>query len=266
MMTSKIAISAVLMSVTIPAAHAQIADPVDSILSCREIVSVEARLACFDAAAGTLATAREAGDIVTVTREDVEAVERDSFGFSMPSLPRFRLPIFAGRAAAEAQATENVHAALEGVTSAATHDSTTPDPAVVADAGTTNPAASAPTPAAPAASTAAPAIPAPARSTPANPTPNVPESPNEDVQIIERDDDGGVFMVEMAIRGTRRVGYNTTVFYMENGQVWRQSDTTAVNVPNGDEGNVAQIRQGAMGSYLLRINGRGRAIRVRRER
>ena len=73
-------------------------------------------------------------------------------------------------------------------------------------------------------------------------------------------------MVEMAIRGTRRVGYNTTVFYMENGQVWRQSDTTAVNVPNGDEGNIAQIRQGAMGSYLLRINGRGRAIRVRRER
>ena len=255
MMTSKIAITAVLVSFSVPAAHAQIADPVDSILSCREIASVEARLACFDAAAGTLATAREAGDIVTVTREDVEAVERDSFGFSMPSLPRFRLPIFAGRAAVEERAARNVHDALEGVATEATEDTTVSEPVVIADAGTASPAQS-----------SAPAAPAASNPAPARPAADVPASPNEDVQIVERDEDGDVFMVEMAIRGTRRVGYNTTVFYMENGQVWRQSDTTAVNVPNGDEGNIAQIRQGAMGSYLLRINGRGRAIRVRRER
>ena len=268
MMTSKIAITAVLMSFAIPAAQAQIADPVDGILSCRDVASIEARLACFDAAADTLATARQAGDIVTVTREDVEAVERDSFGFSLPSLPRFRLPVFAGRVASDERARQRGHDAMDGVDTARTNDTTSTAPVIVADAGNSSPASSGPASSAPVAATPgspSSAQPAAATAGPAA-TADIPASPNEDVQIVERDEDGDVFMVEMAIRGTRRVGYNTTVFYMENGQVWRQSDTTGVNVPNRDEGNVAQIRLAAMGSYLLRINGRGRAIRVRRER
>lgn len=291
MMTSKIAITAVLMSFAMPAAQAQIVDPVDGILSCRDIASIEARLACFDTAADALATAREAGDIVTVTRQDVEAVERDSFGFRLPSLPRFRLPIFAGRVATENPARSRGHDAMDGVDTARTNDTTNTAPLVVADAGDASPAPSTSAPATQAPATPAPATPVtatpvsptstpPATTTPVSPTPaqpatatpdptataEAPASPNEDVQIVERDRDGDVFMVEMAIRSTRSVGYNTTIFYMENGQVWRQTDTTTVNVPNRDVGNVAQIRLAAMESYLLRINGRGRAIRVRRER
>ena len=83
--------------------------------------------------------------------------------------------------------------------------------------------------------------------------------------ILERTDDGDVFRVEMTIERTRTVGYNTTIFHMTNGQVWRQTDSTRVRMPRG-EGHTAEIRRGAMTSYLLRVNGEGRAIRVERER
>ena len=38
---------------------------------------------------GRLKTAEEAGEITTVTRAEVETVQRESFGFSIPSLPSF---------------------------------------------------------------------------------------------------------------------------------------------------------------------------------
>ncbi len=70
----------------------------------------------------------------------------------------------------------------------------------------------------------------------------------------------------MTIARTRTVGYNTTIFYMENGQVWRQKDDLTVHLPRNTEGLTAEIRRGAMSSFLLRINGRGRAIAVERQR
>ena len=41
----------------------------------------------FDAAVGQLQEAEASGDVTTVTREEVEQVRQDSFGFSIPSLP-----------------------------------------------------------------------------------------------------------------------------------------------------------------------------------
>lgn len=61
----------------------------DAVLACRPIEDAEARLQCFDTAAGELAAANETGDLVAVSRSDIEAVERDSFGLSLPSLPFF---------------------------------------------------------------------------------------------------------------------------------------------------------------------------------
>lgn len=225
-------------------AHAQSSgDPVDAVLACRQIADIEARLACFDTAAANLAQARDTGDLVTVTRDDVEAVERDSFGFSMPSLPRFSMPAF-GRRDRMAEATND---ALEGVADTAIEDrSTEVDVAEAPDASGT-----APQPA------AQPAAPQPAAQPAA-----VPES--AEVEILSRNDDGEVHSVRMRIARTRVVGYNTTIFYMENGQVWRQLDDRRVRMPRGDD-NWAEIRRGAMGSYLLRVNGEGRAIAVRRQ-
>jgi hypothetical protein len=239
-MTSRLAIIAVLAGAVSPVALAQANDPVDGILSCRSIEEIEARLTCFDAAAATLATARESGDVLTVTREDVEAVERDSFGFSLPSLPRFRLPQFAQRSA-ERTAAARTHDALEGVASSATEEDTQ-----IASADESAPEHS---------------------STPAAPTaPAETSLPEHSVQILERNEDGDVERVVMNIERTRVVGYNTTIFYMENGQVWRQIDSDRVRMPRNTDNLTAEVRRGAMGSYLLRIDGAGRAIRVRRER
>ena len=85
----------------------------------------------------------------------------------------------------------------------------------------------------------------------------------EGAQVLERNDRGEITRVRMPIRSYRVVGYGTHVFTMENGQVWRQQGTDRVRVPQGDL--FAEIRIAAMGSYLLRLNGEGSAIRVRRQ-
>ena len=139
------------------------------------------------------------------------------------------------------------HDALAGVEP---DDSTAPAaaPTVMADAGA---AAPAPTPAA-------------RPVTDVLPEPDdAEELAQEEVRVTARDDDGNVDTVTMRIERTRTVGYNTTIFYMTNGQVWRQIDDGAVRIW-GDGPHYAEIRRGAMSSYLLRVNGQGRAIRVAR--
>ena len=51
-------------------------------------------------------------------------------------------------------------------------------------------------------------------------------------------------------------------FTMEDGQVWRQTDTT--KLPNAGKGPwTAEIRKAAMGTFLLSLN-HGRVVRVER--
>jgi hypothetical protein len=64
--------------------------------------------------------------------------------------------------------------------------------------------------------------------------------------------------IEIDARGNR-------VFRMANGQVWRELNATGAWTPK--QGPMkAEIKLGAMGSYLLRVNGKGVAFRVQRER
>lgn len=58
------------------------------VYACKEIASDTERLACYDAAVGRLKAAEESGEVKTFTRKEVEEVKRDSFGFSIPSLPK----------------------------------------------------------------------------------------------------------------------------------------------------------------------------------
>jgi hypothetical protein len=58
------------------------------VYACKEIAADADRLACYDAAVGRLKAAEEAGEVKTFTRREVEEVKRDSFGFSIPSLPK----------------------------------------------------------------------------------------------------------------------------------------------------------------------------------
>ena len=55
---------------------------------------------------------------------------------------------------------------------------------------------------------------------------------------------------------------------MTNGQVWEQTDRTNVRIPKVRDGktNNAEISKASLGSFFLRVNGKGSAIRVRRVR
>ena len=82
----------------LPLAFAALAQetPIEDVYACASEADDAARLACYDAAVGRLKSAEEAGEITTVTREEVETVRRESFGFSIPSLPSLAMPKFGG--------------------------------------------------------------------------------------------------------------------------------------------------------------------------
>ena len=185
-------------------------DPLAPILDCRAIEADAERLACFDAAAAALSGEVETGEVLAVTRQDVEAVERDSFGFNMPSLPRLSLGLLGGGGDAERE-----------------EDAPSPAAVGIADADET-----------------------------------------EETRIVERSEDGQVDRIVMTIESVREFRPRRQEFTMANGQVWRQTYAERVRIPRVRDGqpNTAEIRRAAMGSFLLRINGTGSAVRVMRVR
>lgn len=214
-------------------ASAQEADPVDAIIACRNIADPQERLDCFDATSGSLAQARATGELVTVSRADVAAVERDGFGFDLPSMPRISMSLFGNRE-------PNALAVAE-----------------VAEPASPQPGASQPQPGSPAAVQQTTPPPAPA--------PVAEPDTNDGVTVMRRDDEGGIEEISMVIERVREYDRNKHRFYMTNGQVWRQIDTERIRINRNGENN-AVIRRAAMGSYLMQINDRGTAIRVERER
>lgn len=60
----------------------------DQVYTCANIGEEAARLACYDAAVGRLRQAQTSGDLVAVDRQQARELEREAFGFSLPSLPR----------------------------------------------------------------------------------------------------------------------------------------------------------------------------------
>ena len=68
-------------------ARQSVANPTDAIYACAVIAEDSARLACFDEAVGTLRTKEEAGLVQTIDVGQIETIEKEAFGFSMPSLP-----------------------------------------------------------------------------------------------------------------------------------------------------------------------------------
>lgn len=82
------------------------------VYACVEIESDTDRLACYDGAVGRLKAAEESGEVATVSREEVEQVRKDSFGFSIPSLPTLALPKFGSNEDAELKRVETGVAAV----------------------------------------------------------------------------------------------------------------------------------------------------------
>lgn len=61
-------------------------DLIRPVIQCREVQNDTARLACFDAAAASLAAA---GEVAVVSRRDVEQNQRRLFGFNVSALNPF---------------------------------------------------------------------------------------------------------------------------------------------------------------------------------
>lgn len=67
-------------------------DTVAKVYACSEIADSAARLACFDAAVAAMKTAQSQGQFAAVDAAGVRQIEREAFGFSLPSLPKLGLP------------------------------------------------------------------------------------------------------------------------------------------------------------------------------
>ena len=70
--------------------------PIANIYACAEISDDNARLTCYDNAVASARSAEDAGEFTTITRAEAEAVQRDAFGFQMPSLPKLAIPKLGG--------------------------------------------------------------------------------------------------------------------------------------------------------------------------
>ncbi len=55
------------------------------LVACRSVTAPEARLACYDAAAGALDAAHQQGEVVIVDRAQVSAARRQQFGLETPN-------------------------------------------------------------------------------------------------------------------------------------------------------------------------------------
>jgi hypothetical protein len=88
-------------------------------------------------------------------------------------------------------------------------------------------------------------------------------SPN---RTVVRNDDGVIRRIDnLAIESIEFNAARRAVVTLQNGQVWRQTDSTHVQVsrriPHNEQ--IASIRNGAVGSYFMKI-GNGRAFRAER--
>ena len=81
-------------SITLPTVAQTTDISTSTVYACVDLTDDAQRLECYDSAVGRLKAAEETGEVVTVTREQVENVKRDTFGFSMPSLPKLTMPKF----------------------------------------------------------------------------------------------------------------------------------------------------------------------------
>lgn len=60
----------------------------DQVYACANLADEAERLACYDTAVGRLREAQTSGSLVAVDRAQAAELDRDAFGFSLPSLSR----------------------------------------------------------------------------------------------------------------------------------------------------------------------------------
>ena len=214
------ALNIVLLS-TLSAAAQSSAQPdeLEAIYACKSISAAQERLACYDKSVGRFEAAQKSGEVVTVSKTAIEKVERDAFGFNLPSLPSLG-KMFGGNDKVKRK-----------------------PPKTVKESDLTAPIKQAERPQSP-------------KTLPPPPVLNEKPAPSN------------VTEVKLDIRKTTEFGYKKIRFFMANGQVWEQVDSTKVRIPKARNGkpNTVKISKASLGSFFLRVNGKGSAIRVKRAR
>ncbi len=66
-------------------------DPLAPMRQCRQLADVAAKAACYDRAMDALEADRKAHKFSIVSGERIEGLQREAFGFRLPSLPKLRL-------------------------------------------------------------------------------------------------------------------------------------------------------------------------------
>lgn len=187
-----------------------------AIYACKSITDPGKRLTCYDNSVGRFEAAEKSGEVVTVSKTAIEKVERDAFGFNIPSLPSLGGLFGGGKKSEKTVKKEN--------------DLTAP----VREAAIGE----------------------------------KPKAPAQVPVVAPRPEASKVTEVTLDIRKTTEFGYKKTRFFMTNGQVWEQTDGVKVRVPKIRNGkiNSAVISKASLGSFFLRVNGKGNAVRVQRVR
>lgn len=244
---ARIAVSAITLSgvvfCALPAAAQD--STLDAVLNCATQADANARLACYDRAVGELRAAQASGDIVAVERGTIEEVQRDGFGFSLPSVDRLR-GLLGGKPEAgdaAARAPQPDPAALSGreaLTSPVQRPSPAPAPALAAVPETP-----------PTAAVVEPVRQAEAQARSARP------APPADIKAIT-----------VPLIGVKEYRRGRQRFFLENGQIWDQVDGSPIRLPRKWEPGQfeARISRGVLRSYTLKVDGRGSAVKVRRRR
>lgn len=197
------------------------------IYACKTKTNPTDRLNCYDQAVGRFEAAQNSGSVVTVSKSQVEKVEREAFGFNIPSLPS--LGGLFGRSKTSDAVKVNKLTAPPTPTNVITHTNVREKVAEL---------------------------------------PNIKETLPSKSPILTAPKASDIKSVTLDIKKTAEFGYKKTRFFFDNGQVWEQIDNTKVRIPKVRNGtpNQAKISKGAIGSFLLRVNESGKAIRVRRVR
>lgn len=72
--------------------------------------------------------------------------------------------------------------------------------------------------------------------------------------------------IQSEIVRIKELAYGELRFYLANGQVWEQLGTQGRMRPGDGVGDIAHVSRMSFGSFKLRVNGRGGAIKVKRIR
>lgn len=80
----------------------------------------------------------------------------------------------------------------------------------------------------------------------------------------ERDEDGNLEQITALVTDFAYTPTGDAVVFLENGQIWRQTDGGKVRFPNNPADRRVTIKTAAVGSYTMQVGDSNRSYRVRR--